>query len=233
MNRLGRASAIAIAVSLGSLLSACYHEGEDTVVGSNGTADMVLTETLSPVVWASGDVYGLTPATPAKTVKEVRASPLPGQDSVRVYTDSDGWKGVQIRCTFHSLPALDAIEIAKPGQDNSTGLFSSFSIKQTGSQWVLDAKVDVPEITDIFALRSGKKKGIESGAVTRADMAQIGIEISVSFRLPGKIISDNATSVGGSVMTWNLLGQVYKLHAVTTSAAQAGLSTRVGPTLLG
>ena len=154
MNRLGRGSAMA-AVALALLLSGCVHEGQDTVVGGNGTADMVLTETLSPVVWASADIGGLTPATPAKFVSEEAKSPLPGQDSVRVYTDPDGWKRIQVRCTFHSLAALDAVEIAKPGKDNNVGLFSSFSIAQTGSEWVLGAKVDVPAITGMGAVTVG------------------------------------------------------------------------------
>ena len=189
---------------------------------------MVLTETLSPVVWASAGL-GLTPATPAKLAKSEAKSPLPGQDSVKVYTDSDGWKGIQVRCTFHSLAALDAVEIAKPGQDNNAGLFSAFSIAQTGSQWVLDAKVDVAAITGIGTLTVGPSKPSEPKKITRADLVQIGFKVSVSFRLPGRIVSDNATSVSGSVMTWNLLGQVYTLDAVTATAAPVPPTTTTAP----
>ncbi len=148
--------------------------------------------------------------TPAKLAKEESKSPLPGQGSVKVYTDSEGWERIQVRCTFHSLGALDAAEMAHGG--TSTGLFSSFSITQNASQWALDAKVNVPGITDLITLESGRSKTTESRGITRADMAQIGIEISVSFQLPGQIVSDNATSVSGSVMTWDLLSQVYQLQ---------------------
>jgi len=225
MNRLGRASAITAAVGFGFLVSGCFHIGEETVVGSNGTADMVVTETLSPVVWASTGIEGQGALTPAKLAKEEAKSPLPGQDSVQVYTDPEGWKGIQVRCTFHSLAALDTVEIAKQGQDNGAGLFSAFSIAQTGSQWVLDAKVDVPAIIAMDTVTVDSSKPSKPKGITRADLAQLGIQVSVSFRLPGQIVSDNATSVSGSVMTWNLLGQVYTLHAVTTTAAPALLTT--------
>jgi hypothetical protein len=193
------------------------------VVGSNGTAEMVLTETLSPVVYASaGFLGGLTPA---KLAKEEAKSPLPGQDSVSAYTGPQDWKGIQVRCTFHSLAALDAAETDHSAQENSLPLFSSFSIAQTGNQWVLDAKVNVRAITNIYTITVGTSKTTKSKGITRADLAQIGIEVSVSFRLPGQIVSDDATSVSGSVMTWNLLGQVYTLHAVTTTAVPPTLTT--------
>jgi hypothetical protein len=217
MDRLGRASTVVAVVTFSFLVSGCLHEGQDTVVGSNGTADVVLDETLSPVVWASADLDGLTPA---KLAKEVAKSPLPAQDSVSVYTDPEGWKGIQILCTFHSLAALGAAEIAhSPG--DSPGFFSSFSIGQSGSQWALDAKVDVSAITGIAGVTYGKSKATSPKGITRADLAQIGVEVSVSFRLPGQVVSDNATSVNGSVMTWDLLSQVYVLHAVTTTAVPA------------
>ena len=79
------------------------------------------------------------------------------------------------------------------------------SVVQTGSQWVLDAKVDVAALTDIVTETFGTQKSSESEGVTRADLAQIGVAVSVSFRLPGRIVSANATSVSGSVTTWNLL----------------------------
>ena len=97
------------------------------------TAQMVMTETISPVIYDYAGSFG--DITPAKLAKEEAKSPLPGQDSVKVYTDAEGWKGIQVRCTFHSLGALDAAEIA-PGS-NGTGLFSSFSITQNASQWAL------------------------------------------------------------------------------------------------
>jgi hypothetical protein len=197
----------------------------NTVVGSDGTAQMVMTETISPVIYDYASSFG--DITPAKLAKEESKSPLPGQDSVKVYTDSEGWKGIQVRCTFHSLGALDAAEMAPGG--NSTSLFSSFSITQNGSQWALDAKVNVPGITDLITLESGRSKTTESRGITRADMAQIGIEISVSFQLPGQIVSDNATSVNGSVMTWDLLSQVYQLHALTTTSASVGSTTTSAP----
>jgi hypothetical protein len=222
MGRLGRASALAAAVTFSFLVSACVHEGEDTEVGSNGTAVMAVTETLSPLLYASA-LVGLTPA---KLAKEEENSPLPGQDSVKAYTDSEGWKGIQVRCTFRSLAALDAAEMARSAQDNGPGLFSSFSIEQSGSQWALDAKVDVSAITLMVTSASGTSKTTAPvKGITRADMAQIGMEISVSFQLPGQIVSDNATSVKGSVLTWDLLSQVYTLHAVTTTAASATTTT--------
>jgi hypothetical protein len=226
MERLGRASAIAAAVTISLFVSGCLHEGQDTVVGSNGTGYMVLIETLSPLVYASAAVEGLTPA---KLVKEEAKSPLPAQDSVEAYTDSEGWKGIRVQCTFHSLAALDAAEIAQSDRDNSPGLFSLFSIAHRRSQWVLDATVDVSAITDIGAVTSGTSKTTEPKGITRADMAQIGIEVSVSFRLPGQIVSDNATSVNGSVMIWDLLSQVYTLHAVTTTAAPVSVTTTTAP----
>jgi hypothetical protein len=226
MDRLRRASALVAAATFGLLVSGCVHEGQDTAVGSNGTADMVVTETLSPLVFASSAVDGLTPA---KFVKEEAKSPLPGQDSVTVYTDSEGWKGIQVRCTFHSLAALDAAEIAKSGQDSGAGLFSLFSIVQHGSQWVLDAKVDVSAITGLGAVSSGTPETTdENSGITRADLAQVGIKVGISFQLPGQIVSDNATSVNGSVMTWDLLSQVYTLHAVTTTSP-ATLPTTTAP----
>jgi hypothetical protein len=183
---------------------------------------MAVTETLSPLLYASA-LVGLTPA---KLAKEEENSPLPGQDSVKAYTDSEGWKGIQVRCTFRSLAALDAAEMARSAQDNGPGLFSSFSIEQSGSQWALDAKVDVSAITLMVTSASGTSKTTAPvKGITRADLAQVGIEISVSFRLPGRIVSDNATSVSGSVMTWDLLSQVYTLHAVTTTAAPAAATT--------
>ena len=225
MNRFGRASAIAAAVGFSVLVSGCVHEGMNTIVGSDGTAQMVMTETISPVIYDYAGSFGNI--TPAKLAKEESKSPLPGQDSVKVYTGSEGWKGIQVRCTFHSLGALDAAEMA-PGS-NGTGLFSSFSITQNASQWVLDAKVNVRGITDLITLESGKSKTAESRGITRADMAQIGIEIGVSFQLPGQIVSDNATSVNGSVMTWDLLSQVYSLHAVSTTSASVGSTTTSVP----
>src|SRR5271170_5204145 len=129
MNRFGRASAIGAAVGFSLLVSGCVHEGLNTVVGSNGTAQMVITETISPVVYDStGLVGGLTPA---KLAMEERKTPLPGQDSVKAYTDSEGWKGIQVRCAFHSLSALDAAEMATGSEGDH--LFSSFSITQSGS----------------------------------------------------------------------------------------------------
>jgi len=198
----------------------------NTVVGSDGTAQMVMTETISPVVYDYAGSFG--DITPAKLAKEESKSPLPGQDSVKVYTDPEGWKGIQVRCTFHSLGALDAAEMA-PGSNGSSGLFSSFSITQNASQWVLDAKVNVRGITDLITVESGKSKTTESRGITRADMAQIGIEIGVSFQLPGQIVSDNATSVNGSVMTWDLLSQVYSLHAVSTTSPSVGSTTTSVP----
>jgi hypothetical protein len=118
---------------------------------------------------------------------------------------------------------LNAAEVGSLG--DSPGLFSSFSITQSGSQWALAAKVDVPGITNLITVASGKSKTTGSKGITRADMAQIGMEISVSFQLPGQIVSDNATSVKGSVLTWDLLSQVYTLHAVTTTAASATTTT--------
>jgi hypothetical protein len=197
----------------------------NTVVGTDGKAQMVMTETISPVIYDYAGSFG--DITPAKLAKEESKSPLPGQDSVRVYTDAEGWKGIQVRCTFHSLGALDAAEMA-PG-NNGTGLFSSFSITQNASQWVLDAKVNVRGITDLITTESGKSKTTESRGITRAEMAQIGIEIGVSFQLPGQIVSDNATSVNGSVMTWDLLSQVYSLHAVNTTSASVGSTTTSVP----
>lgn len=228
MNRLGRISPVGAAVVVGFLLSGCAHIGEETVVGSNGTAVMVVTETLSPVVWASADIAGQAALTPAKLAREEARSPFPGQDSVNVFTDADGWKGIQVRCTFHSVAALDAVEIAKPGQDNRAGLFSSFSIAPDGPQWVLDAKVDVPAITNLGSVTVGSKQSNPKG-ITRADLAQIGFEVNVSFRLPGQVVSDNATSVSGSVLTWNLLAQVYRLHAVSTTAASVPPTTTTLP----
>jgi hypothetical protein len=225
MNRIGRASAIAAAVGFSALVSGCVHEGMSTVVGSDGTAQMVMTETISPVIYDYAGSFGNI--TPAKLAKEEAKSPLPGQDSVKVYTGSEGWKGIEVRCSFHTLGALDAAEMA-PGS-TSTGLFSSFSITQDASQWVLDAKVNVHGITDLITVESGKSKTSESRGITRADMAQIGIEISVSFQLPGQIVSDNATSVNGSVMTWDLLSQVYSLHAVSTTSASVGTTTTSVP----
>ena len=67
------------------------------------------------------------------------------------------------------------------------------SVVQTGSQWVLDAKVDVAALTDIVTETSGTQKTSESEGVTRADLAQIGVAVSVSFRLPGRIVLDNAS----------------------------------------
>jgi phosphatidylinositol mannoside-binding LppM-like protein len=225
MNRFGRASAIAAAVGFSALVSGCVHEGMNTVVGTDGKAQMVMTETISPVIYDYAGSFG--DITPAKLAKEESKSPLPGQDSVRVYTDAEGWKGIQVRCTFHSLGALDAAEMA-PG-NNGTGLFSSFSITQNASQWVLDAKVNVRGITDLITTESGKSKTTEPRGITRAEMAQIGIEIGVSFQLPGQIVSDNATSVNGSVMTWDLLSQVYSLHAVNTTSASVGSTTTSVP----
>ena len=104
MNRFGRASAIAAAVGFSVLVSGCVHEGMSTVVGSDGTAQMVMTETISPVIYDYAGSFG--DITPAKLAKEESKSPLPGQDSVKVYTGSEGWKGIQVRCTFHSLACL-------------------------------------------------------------------------------------------------------------------------------
>jgi hypothetical protein len=222
MGRFGRASAAAAAAAaFGLLVSGCVHEGQDIVVGSNGAAEMVVTETLSPVIYDEASALG--DITPAKLAKEESQSPLPGQDSVKLYTDSEGWKGIQVKCSVHSLSALDAAEVGPLG--DSPGLFSSFSITQSGSQWALAAKVDVPGITNLITVASGKSKTTGSKGITRADMAQIGMEISVSFQLPGQIVSDNATSVKGSVLTWDLLSQVYTLHAVTTTAASATTTT--------
>ncbi|MGD0808960.1 MAG: hypothetical protein ABSA91_04530 [Acidimicrobiales bacterium] len=228
MNRLGRASAVAAAVAFSVLVSGCVHEGLNTVVGSNGTAEMVLTETISPVVYDSAGALG--DITPAKLAMEASKAHLPGEDSVKVYTDSEGWKGIQVRCSFRSLSALNAAEVALGGESTGTGMFTSFSITQSGSQWALDAKVDVTGITDLVTLESGKAKKSESRGITRADLAQIGMKISVSFNLPGQIVSDNATSVDGSVMTWDLLSQVYQLHAVTSTSPASVTSTSVAQT---
>jgi hypothetical protein len=225
MNRFGRASAVAAAVAFSVLVSGCVHEGLSTVVASNATAQMVVTETLSPVIYDEAGVFG--DITPAKLVQEESKSPLPGQDSVKLYTDPEGWKGIQVTCTVHSLAALDAAEVGSLG--DSPGLFSSFSITQTGSQWALAAKVNVPGITDMITIAAGKTKKSESRGITRADMAQIGMEIRVSFQLPGQIVSDNATSVKGSVMTWDLLSQVYTLHAITTTSGSAATTTTSVP----
>jgi hypothetical protein len=221
MDRFGRASAIAAAVAFSFFVSGCVHDAEDTVVGSNGTAEMVLTETISPVVYASASIFD--DITPAKLAVEAKKSPLPGQYSVKAYTGSEGWKGIEVLCAFHSLGALDAAEMASGGEGDH--LFSSFSITQSASQWALDAKVDVAGITDLISVTSGKSTTKESRGITRADMAQIGVEINVSFQLPGQIVSDNATSVKGSVMTWDLLSQVYSLHALTTTSASAATTT--------
>jgi hypothetical protein len=229
MDGLRRATALVAAATFGLLVSGCVHEGQDTAVGSNGTADMVVTETLSPLVFASSDVDGLTPA---KFATQEAKSPLPGQDSVTVFTDSEGWKGIQVRCTFHSLAALDAAEIAKSGQSSGAGLFSSFSIVQHGSQWVLDAKVDVSAITSLGAVSSGMPETTEANSgITRANLAQVGIKIGISFRLPGQIVSDNATSVSGSVMSWDLLSQVNTLRAVTTTSSATAPTTTAPATV--
>jgi hypothetical protein len=225
MNRFGRASAVVAAVAFSVLVSGCVHEGLSTVVASNATAQMVVTETLSPVIYDEAGVFGNI--TPAKLVEEESKSPLPGQDSVKLYTDSEAWKGIQVTCTFHSLAALDAAEAGPLG--DSLGLFSSFSITQTGSQWALAAKVNVPGITALITTATSKTKKSESRGITRADMAQIGMEIRVSFQLPGQIVSDNATSVKGSVMTWDLLSQVYKLHAITTTSGSGATTTTSVP----
>jgi hypothetical protein len=58
----------------------------------------------------------------------------------------------------------------------------------------LDAKVDVAGLTDIVTEMSGTHKTSVPDGVTRADLPQIGVAVSVSFRLPGQIVSDNATS---------------------------------------
>ncbi len=225
MNRFGRASAVAAAVAFSALVSGCVHESLSTVVASNATAQMVVTETLSPVIYDEAGVFG--DITPAKLVEEESKSPLPGQDSVKVYTDPEGWKGVQVKCTLHSLAALDAAEEGSAG--DSLGLFSSFSITQTGAQWALAAKVDVAGITALINTATGKTKKSEPRGITRADMAQIGMEIDVSFQLPGQIVSDNATSVKGSVMTWDLLSQVYTLRAITTTSGSVATTTTSVP----
>jgi len=74
MHRFGRASAIGAAVGFSLLVSGCVHEGLNTVVGSNGTAQLVITETISPVVYDStGLVGGLTPAKLAMEERKTKA----------------------------------------------------------------------------------------------------------------------------------------------------------------
>jgi hypothetical protein len=190
------------------VLGGCMHITEATSINGNGSSMLTETLTFNPSVLSALGGEG-------KLVKSFATSAdkqLPGHAKVSAFTDSAGWKGVEARVALANLSQLEKIETSTSGGGNPP--FSKFSVSHTGSQWSL-----VGQVNKGFASQGSSAK-TSAGATgpTLAQLKAAGFKYVVSFRVPGKIVSDNATSRSGNNLSWNML----QTHSVVKAAWTAG-----------
>lgn len=193
---LRRSGVIAAVVLFGAVLTGCMHVAENSTVSADGHSTEVLTMTFSPALMS------LLHVSNAQMVKQemsqFKKKPFPGQVSMSHYTDSSGWKGLKIVVKLANLGVLEKLETTAPKGSSPT--FATFGISHRGSLWHLQAKVNTGSFSkSLIPLRQ---------------MEAMGLTDVFSFKLPGRVISDNATSKGpGGVLSWNMLKRLKVIRA--------------------
>ncbi len=177
------------------VLGGCVHVTEATSINGNGSSMVTETLTFNPKVLSELGGEG-------KILKNFTVSAdqhLPGHVKASTFTDSAGWKGVKVEMALTNLSQLQKVETSANGGGSPP--FSKFSISHAGSHWSLAG-----EVNKGFASQGGSgtaPKG--SGGPTLAQLEAAGFTYVISFRLPGKVVSDNATSRSGNTLSWNML----------------------------
>ncbi len=199
------------AISLaGALLAGCVHVGEAATVNANGSSTEVLTVTLSPAF------SSLAHTSPGKTLDQFKTASerFPGKVSVSPYKDPGGWKGVKVVVKLKNLAELEKLETMSSGGPGGTPMFSTFSISHHGTTWTLLAKVAE---SGFLSARNGPSKSNPLGnPFSKKTLEAMGMRFVISFKLPGRPVSSNATSTASNgALSWDM----FKLNGTTLRAA--------------
>ena len=198
---VGRLAVAASALVVGAGLAGCMHVSETSDVGSNGSSTNTWTITLSPKLQS---LFGVSvPQEIAELRTEMKKEPLPGQVSVSTYTDKTGWKGVEVLLKLPTPKALEEVETSHArGSDPQ---FSTFSMTNHGTVWTINGKFNAVGIDKgISKLVPTTQAG--TGANLVKTLEKLGFSYVISFKLPGRVISDNATSkAANGTLSWNMM----------------------------
>jgi hypothetical protein len=211
---LHTAGGVAAIALVGAALAGCMHIGEAATINPNGSSTEVFTMTISPALKSlSGGA--LTPKQLLQQQGQQEAKfkqEFPGQVAVSPYTDAKGWKGVKVVVKLKNLAELMKLETTTSGGTNGSGsssgspMFSPFSITHHGNLWSLLAKVDE---SGVALGGSGQGSG---SLVSKQALEAMGMTFVISFKLPGRVVSSNATSKpSDGTLSWDM----FKLKGTT------------------
>ncbi len=202
MHAVMRPAAAVVAIALSAAAFAgCMHVTENSTVNANGSSTEVLTMAFSPEL---SSILKMNSATLVKqSITQLKKQPFPGQVSVTAYTDGSGWKGAKITIKLANLATLRKLETGTDNGNESSPAFTVFSITHHGSEWKLYAKVDPA------ALANPK-----DSLMTLKQMEALGLSEVISFKLPGRVVSDNASSKSANgTVSWDMLKPPKALEA--------------------
>ena len=209
------AGGVAAIALVGAALAGCMHIGEAATVNPNGSSTEVFTMTISPALKSlSGGALTPKQLLQQEGQQEVKfKKEFPGQVAVSPYTDAKGWKGVKIVVKLKDLAELVKLESTTSGGTNGSGsgspMFSPFSITHHGNSWSLLAKVDESGVAP-----GGSGQG-SSSLISKQALEATGMSFVISFKLPGRVVSSNATSkASDGTLSWDM----FKLKGTTLKA---------------
>ena len=227
LRRLGIA---AVALVVGASVAGCVDVAEVSTLSANGSSTTTMTMTLNPNLDSlfgslAGSLAGsfggkLSPAqlkqisqeisqTEAKfyseVQQEIKAHKLPGQASVSTYTATNGWKGFKATFKLSTLKELEQLETSRMGS-GSAPQFSTFSITSHDGVSTMTAKPNTASLTKSAGSLAPGAAGAQAGGNMEKLFQKIGLAYVISFKFPGKVISDNATSkAANGTLSWNML----------------------------
>ena len=214
------------ALVVGASVAGCVNVAEVSTLGANGSSTTTMTMTLNPNLGSLfGSLSGLfggkiSPAqmkqisqeisqTEAKFYseiqQEIKAHKLPGQASVSTYTATNGWKGFKATFKLSTLKELEQLETSRMGS-GAAPQFSTFSITSHGGVSTMTAKPNTASLAKSAGSLAPGAAGAQAGGNMEKLFQKMGLAYVISFKFPGKVISDNATSkAANGTLSWNML----------------------------
>ena len=221
----------------------CMQVTEVSTISANGSSTTTMVIAFSPKLGPSlasvattlGSSFGtkLSPAQvkqlaqqvtleEAKLLSDLRQQAkdhkLPGRASVAPYTNKQGWKGLKVSFTLPTLAALQ--RLATSGTGGSAPQFSTFSVTSHNGVWAMSAKFNTSSVGAAAGSSAPGAPQGQAGATLTKALEKLGMSYVVSFKFPGRPVSDNATSrAANGTLSWDLLKGPSTLQARWSSQA--------------